>query len=325
MSFNLYIDDKKAQNSIGYFFSSLKERMSKIKDVRITPNTASAQIILCGPTSDTAMKWLGRKKVVQRLDGVYFNSDNLQSTISKNLAITSIYNRANGVIFQSQYSKNMVEGLIGKCNKVNEIILNGSDIKDKHYARAEKLFPEVSKLKSEGYSIFLAAASWRPVKRASTIVEGFLEYKKKYPKSIMYFAGEEAGSLPEGIVNLGRLPHSTMLSFYPLIDLLINLSFSDACPNVVVEALSARKPILASSNQGSAELYGGNGYIIPEPFQWNFKPISYSKMPTIEPKAVSDGIDRALSTGYCNDIDVSMESCAENYRKFLHSIVYNNR
>ena len=315
---NLYIDNKGAENSIGFFFTSLRDHISQHGARIVEPHRADA--ILCGPTSLVACKWMGRKKIIQRLDGIYFNADEMQSTLKKNADIRHIYTRADGIIFQSQYSKNMVESLIGECRKPNQVILNGADIKPKYTLKAANLFPEIVAQKQDGYTIFLGAAAWRPVKRPETILNGFLEYRKTHPKTLLYLAGDNMGAMPEGIICLGKLSHRNLLGLYSLIDLLINLSFSDACPNVVVEALYAKKPILASSNQGSAELYGGNGYIIQEPFKWQYNLISYNQMPQIPPQMVSEGIERALLKGYAHDVDVSMATCAARYKSFIESV-----
>lgn len=316
---NIYIDNKGAENSIGFFFTSLQENMSKIKGVSFVP-VNRADVILCGPTSLVAKQWMGRKKIVQRLDGIYFNADEMKSTIAKNNEIKLIYTKANAIIFQSEYSKSMVENIIGACRLPNQVILNGSEIKPKYISKAPGMFPDIVAKKEEGYKIFLAAAAWRPVKRPDTVIEGFLEYRRANPKTLLYLAGDNVGGLPEGVICLGKLAHRNLLALYSLSDLLINLSFSDACPNVVVEALESKKPILASTNQGSKELYGGNGYIIKEPFEWDFKLISYANMPRIPPKIVADGITKALATGYHNEVDVSMSSCAMKYKKFLEDI-----
>lgn len=320
----LYIDNKHGSNSISIFFSLLEEEFAKTKTIQIV-EPKRAEVILCGPTSSVASQWIGKKKIVQRLDGIYFNSDELQKTLAKNRSIQMLYSRANGVIFQSKYSKNMVEAIIGKCRSHNTIIHNGTQIKEKYVSKASSVFPEVSKMKSDGYTICLAAADWRPVKRMETLLGGFSRYRQTHPKTVLLIAGpspspDKTLAKNEGVTYLGKLSHRNMLALYSLSDLLINLSFSDACPNVVVEALVSGKPILASSNQGSEEFYKNNGYIIKEPFSWKFETISYANMPQIPPHLVADGIEKALKIGFVNDVEVTMAGCAAKYGKFLLSI-----
>lgn len=319
---NLHIHNKKGDSSISYFFSSLEECIGKISGVALTSDK-KADIILCGPTSDMVSKWRSRKPVVQRLDGMYFNSETPEVTRTRNRAIRQVYRGAAGVIFQSQYSKNMVEHILGKTsdNTLSTIILNGVHMKEKYKDRAPQLFPNIFKLKNLGSKILLSSAAWRPVKRMETLISGFEEYKKNHPDTVLVVAGKSKQSLPDGIISVGELDHSNMMSLYHLCDLLINLSFSDACPNVVVEALGAKKPILASSNQGSNEVYQGNGYIIPEPIEWKFDEIAYSRMRQIPPGVVADGIEKALSIGYKKNIDVSMDSCAAKYAAFLQKVI----
>jgi hypothetical protein len=81
---------------------------------------------------------------------------------------------------------------------------------------------------------------------------------------------------------------------------------------------------LASSNQGSEEFYKNNGYIIKEPFSWKFETISYANIPQIPPNIVADGIEKALKTGFNNDVEVTIQVCAAKYYKFLRSITKND-
>lgn len=315
----LYIDNKRSSNSISIFFGLLEEELHKIGGVTMA-SSKKADVILCGPTSSVASQWLGRKKIVQRLDGIYFNSDELSRTITKNRNIQALYEKVSGVIFQSAYSKRMIETILGKCRSKNVVVHNGSSIKPKYINNAPSAFPSVVQMKTDGYTICLASADWRPIKRLDSLIAGFVEYRRKHPKTVLLVAGPSSQSNNDGVVCLGNLSHRNMLALYTLVDLLINLSFSDACPNVVVEALIANKPILASSNQGSSEFYKNNGYIIQEPFSWKFEMISYANMPKLPKELVVDGIERALSTGFKNEIKVDMNNCARQYLDFLQSI-----
>lgn len=317
----LYIDNKHSDNSISYFFSSLEECIGRIPGISMASHK-EADVILCGPTSPVAAKWMRHKTVIQRLDGIYFNSETPEVTKSRNEAIAAVYRRASGVIFQSQYSKNMVEAAIGKCGR-HAIILNGVLMKQKYADRAIRKFPAIAAMREDGIKVLLSAAAWRPVKRMNTLFAGFEEYKIKNPNTVLVVAGKSKQALPSGVISVGELDHTNMMSLYFLCDLLINLSFSDACPNVVVEALGAKKPILASSNQGSAEVYQGNGYIIEEPINWEFEQIAYSKMNQIPPEIVANGIEQAISIGYNKEIDVSMDACAQKYVKFFRKFARN--
>ena len=65
------------------------------------------------------------KKLFQRLDGIYFNSDFDYKSQNKNILNT--YKRADGVIFQSFFNKELTERYFG-THKNSIVVHNGADM-----------------------------------------------------------------------------------------------------------------------------------------------------------------------------------------------------
>ena len=64
-----------------------------------------------------------KKKTVQRLDGIYYDSDTPYN--DRNSAISNTHVNASGVIYQSQYCKDAGEYYLGKRKGPNAVIYNG--------------------------------------------------------------------------------------------------------------------------------------------------------------------------------------------------------
>ncbi len=308
--------------STSMFFNDLSLYLKKNGIERSKPK--DAKIILCGPSNLYNDLYDGRDKkvIVQRLDGIYYNLDDASKMANNNI-IRRIYKQSQGVIFQSQFAKDMVESMFGKTTAKTEIIHNGCDMHDSHIQRYKEKFKHIQELKDNGYKILMAVASWREVKRIDNVVNGFIEYNKRNPKSKLILVGKKSDGIKHGdIITTGKISKKQVMALYQGIDLLINLSFTEACANVCIEALAADKRILATNNNGAIEVLGGNrninGYIIEE--KWDFKPIHYSKMPQLKPDLVADGIEKALNSDYLK-VDVSMQTCAAKYIAFMEKLL----
>lgn len=313
----VYIDGSYGNSSVGYFFASFRA----IAGDRVTNNPSNADVVLCGPSQKG--RYGGKPNIfVQRLDGIYFDADDPSRSSTKNRSIISLYKKANGVIFQSNYAKNLVEKQFGRTKAKTCVIYNGTDIKDKYLTRFPKRFSTLHELRNNGNKLILCCGTNRPIKRYQSILDGFNEYKNRNPHAILVVAGTSMTGFDYSsrIYGVGSLPHGDMLSLYTGVDLLVNLSFSDACPNVVVEALACKVPVLMTTYQGTTEIYEGNGYVLQEPARWDLSTVSYKKIPSLSPAYVADGIEKALSIGFKKPLDLSMEKCVNQYLKFCESL-----
>ena len=175
------------------------------------------------------IKHQNSKIKILRLDGIWHDTG--KNWKQKNLTIKNDLMRADAVIYQSQYAKQMADKYLGIANKPTAVIFNGGVIQS------------VRRIKENR---FIAFSKWRPHKRLQDTIESFLladipdcqlviagDYKNcgieitKLHKYLDHPSINYIGSVDQKILN--HYLKNTIGS--------IHLCWFDACPNSVVEAL----------------------------------------------------------------------------------------
>jgi len=201
--------------------------------------------------------------IVQRLDGIYFNSE--QDFNSLNSPIEATYQIADSVIFQSDFNRDLTSHYFGKKEK-SFVIRNGTDL---------DLINDISPIENDNLdkfqNIWSCASSWRPHKRLSDNVRYFLENSEENDCLVI------AGNNPDHVVShprifyAGDLEWNALISLYKRSEYFIHLAWLDHCPNVVVDARASGCHIVCSSSGGTREIAGENSTIILED-DWDFTP-----------------------------------------------------
>jgi len=219
------------------------------------------------------------KPLLLRLDGIYFNSD--QNYDQQNFPIRYAYERADTVVFQSNFNKQLTEHWFGKHTK-SVVIHNAADIELINSVPAHH-FNETIDRPTE---IWSCASSWRPHKRLDENLRYFCERAPR--DAMMLVAGENASNntlkkyhhQSNGrIFYLGTLDYERLISLYKQSTTFVHLAYLDHCPNVVVDAQAAGCKIVCSSSGGTKEVVS-KGLIINEP-EWDFDPIKLYDPPTM--------------------------------------------
>ena len=211
--------------------------------------------------------------IVQRLDGIYFNSE--QNYRSLNTPIYETYKLADSVVFQSNFNKKLTESYFGTHDDAY-VISNGTSEET-----ISKIKPLVIPQLSDYDEIWSCASSWRPHKRLKDNVEYFLEFAPK--NSCLVIAGENPDytiSNPH-IFYAGHLNWANLIGLFKISKTFIHLAWLDHCPNVVIDARTAGCNIVCSSTGGTREIAGKNAVIAVED-DWDFTPIKLYKPPKID-------------------------------------------
>jgi len=246
---------------------------------------------------------LGNIPLIQRLDGIYFNT--MQPYDQQNANILRTYKAASGIIFQSEFSKNLVTTWFGE-HENSTVIHNGANM---------DLINSIPKAESESLSnfdnIWTCAASWRPHKRLKDNIEYFLQHSG--PKDVLFVAGDKQGEeIPQDakIKYLGSLNEQQLISLYKASTHFIHLGWLDNCPNVVVDARACGCHIICTSSGGTPEVAGPHSTII-EQEPWDFKPVELYNPPPLD---FSKTVKSQQTTDY------TMEHVASQYLRILEQV-----
>lgn len=210
-------------------------------------------------------------KFIQRLDGIWFKPDQYET---HNKRIKWAYDNSHHVIWQSNFDKNMTEKWWG--SKPGSVIHNG--IKIQNVGVSQSLL----ELKQKYKRIFSCSANWHSQKRLKDNINLFQKIANNNDVLIVL------GSNPDYVINdprimyAGTQPHDVCLQIYAISDWFIHLAWLDHCPNVVVEALSQKCPVICTDSGGTKEIVREYGIIIPEKHQYHYELTDYSLPPQID-------------------------------------------
>ena len=246
--------------------------------------------------------------LIQRLDGIYYNSDpKFGDWWIQNQNIKSTYDRANGVVFQSPFSRRLVESFFGEKDDVDVAVIgNGVDLDEIEHVPCfdDKMLDRFDK-------VWMSASNWRPHKRLSENIRYFFEHAS--PHDVMIIAGTHTGPYVSDprIMYVGDVNRTTLLSLYKRADNFIHLAYHDNCPNVVVDARAAGCDIICASCSGTKYIAGPDATVILED-DWEPQPIELYNPPKLDfTKTSRCGIESSIDI---NDV-------VDSYVNFIDDVI----
>ena len=312
LNMKLFISDKKLSGGPSVFKNKLIKKLNLIGySLTHDPNEyADMELGFISFKSEKA------KKKILRLDGVYYQ----KHQISMNKEIAYNIKKADGVICQSSFSKQMIEKMICKLSSRTEIIYNGTDISVASNAIANKRFSNLQ---------FVMCADWRNTKRPISSVNGFYKWVKDNNRhdARLVIIGDFSKyintidkDIKKYLVCLGDIKNNDIYSVFKSSDFMIHLCFIDSCPNAVVEGLACDLRVLCTNLGGTMELVRESGVVI-NCDKFNFKPVE-KITDNLSSQIVSNGIRDILRTGKQSNIrpDLDMDVTVDKYIKFMDSI-----
>jgi glycosyltransferase involved in cell wall biosynthesis len=198
----------------------------------------------------------------------------------KNALIRTNLLNADHIIYQSEFSRAVSQKFVTPTPP-GTIIYNGIDL--------ETFSPEGAQhpIRLPDAINILVSHSFRPYHRlhdSFRILSRVLKQAEQ-PYHLHILGGDDGISfayarsvadslgLEEGLDYTfhGKFPHHELASVYRACDMMLNLSYWDSCPNVVIEALACGLPVVGVNYGGVAELVNPSGGILVDeeiPFIW---------------------------------------------------------
>lgn len=246
---------------------------------------------------------------IHRMDGAYFNKD-LSGAKDMNRKIAYAIKNAHGVIYQSKYSQEMTRGIL-KLKKKGVIIHNGFDSSE---------YKDIIPHDKMGFDkMLVACAKWRGLKRPRSIVKGFL--KASIANAVLVMIGDinkKDRIKHKSVVYTGSIKPHEIYKYYLGCDGLIHISRLDACPNVVVEALVAGKPVLCNNVGGTPEIVENSGVIVDIDPPLKYKMFSMGNPDKIKSHLIAAGVEQLLQQKWSiHRPDLEMKECAKQYYNYF--------
>lgn len=280
---------------------------------KLVPHLLEKNVKLDGENPDAHLCFIEsvrveyQKPMIQRLDGIYFNTS--QDYNKQNQNIKRTYDMADGVVFQSNFNKELITKYFGE-HKNPIVIHNGTDLE------AIDNTPVFNFNKYE--SLWSCAASWRPHKRLSENIRYFLEHSGPNDGMIVAGSVDKRDKIKDSKVHyVGTLSQKQLYALYKRSDYFVHLAWLDHCPNVVVDARGAGCQIICSSAGGTKEIAGEDAIVVQEE-EWDFTPVALYDPPKLnfEDKLFKNPFNKAYN------IDIS--DVADRYLRFIKLNVKNS-
>lgn len=244
------------------------------------------------------------KKHVLRLGALHIDKN--QKWKKLNAPKKEAYEYADGVVYQSHFSRKLVHQFFGGASCHEAIIHNAATL-------------DAEPFESDFKVNFLAAArEWLPQKRMGDIVEAFI--KAEIPDSCLWIAGngKSLDNHYNSIRYMGLVLPETLARLMAMANALIHIVWIDASPNVVAEAQAIGCPVICSANGGTKELVT-NGKVLGLEQPYTFKPVNLKK----PPKANTDLLAQTM-TEYVEKGERTKEYdwAAIRYIEFFNKVLY---
>lgn len=258
-------------------------------------------------------------KIVQRLDGIWFKPNEFQT---KNVRIRSLYEKANGVIWQSEFDRSMTTKHFGyRAGGVDRVIGNGVDLN----VISNVTIPELAKIRSTYDKVFVCSSNWHAQKRLKANIRLFDHLRRtQFPNSCLFIMGSNPDVMTTDphVFYTGSQPPEVYMQVFAVADWMIHLAWADHCPNVVVEALSQGTPVICSDVGGTKELVGAYGLVLKET-QYDFELADYDNPPVPYVEQVTNLPSRHdLDHAYADVLPlIDIRKAAQKYVSLFEEII----
>lgn len=234
-----------------FFLNNFKNRIKNKENCSISSHYLPFYDIALFATTD---KSIYKKPFILRLDGIWIDKYNtIKNSVLENKKIFESIENSSGVIFNSEYSKKIVETFYKKIDKPSIVIPNGSDqsiFKPEGNNLREKLGIQKDEI------VLITCAYWRRHKRLKETIILFnklVKERKEKLKLIVIGPENKSDKNNENIIFSGQIKNENLPQWYRTADIYIHISWIEANANSQCEAISCGLPVICSNNGGNHE------------------------------------------------------------------------
>tara|TARA_S200000501_G_C20788616_1_gene728436 strand:- start:161 stop:1165 length:1005 start_codon:yes stop_codon:yes gene_type:complete len=270
------------------------------------------------------------KPYILRLDQLYYDSNNESANKLLNQKIFKSIEKADGVIYQSEWAKKLYDTQFKPIKKPHCIIRNGIEIPNK-----PAIDEKINNLKKEKL-IIACSANWRNHKRLDGIINVIIELNKQLYCELIVIGevNKKRKDLPY-IKYLGNIKSYEVIKNLNKAHIFIHLSWLEACPNSVVEAVGNYVPTICNNVGGTREVIEvTNGGLISEcddealldNLLYRKKTLDLESPPKIDYKVVIDDIFKLINNYeyYFNLIvttNIDIVNISNKYLDFINKVL----
>jgi glycosyltransferase involved in cell wall biosynthesis len=229
---NIYIDGSK-RHAVSRMFPVWE---SLGHEVTNNPKKADVQLSVVRITNKTGLP------TVLRLDGIYY--DAATDYKHRNKSISKAHMEADGLVYQSDTSRQMCERYLGRRKGEYKVIHNGINPTGWNNPSAHT-----------GINMF-CCGKWRRPKRLEETIKVFQRFRKEFPLARLFVVGgfkKGAKEIKaENVIYSGQIDHDDMKKLYTLGDVFVQLCKKDSCPSTVVESIASGMPVVTTNACGGA-------------------------------------------------------------------------
>jgi glycosyltransferase involved in cell wall biosynthesis len=289
----------------GFFLSRLTREFKKM-GIKVTADPNKKVDITLG-IGKFIFKPKG--KAILRLGDIHKTTTENYKKLNKRK--TGALKMADGVIFQSKYSRKLSRHFLGKEKCPSTVIFNGAD---------PEYYRDIPAKESPfKYNFLCSTRKWLPQKRLKYAIKAFK--RANIPDSCLWIAGIVLGNekkhKADNVKFVGLLDNKTLGSYYKLCNAMIDVTYLSACPNNVVESLVAGCPVICTNQGGTIELTGWGRMDKP----YNFKPINLDRPPKLDVEKLATMFHLISEKEPIEAEHLYISNIARQYVKFFRKVL----
>lgn len=187
--------------------------------------------------------------------------------------LSSSMRRADLVIFISEFARNFIRRQLGDLQGASVVIPHG--IHPSFKVSPEKSLPRPGWLPAGDYFLYVSFIDH--YKAQLQVIQGFDLYRKQGGKERLVLAGAEYRpygdlvrqeiadrDLADVVILAGNVPHEELPALYQNAQINLFASFTENCPNILLEMMSSGRPALVSNLAPMTE-FGGDAVAYFDP------------------------------------------------------------